>query len=76
MLASTHSRLLCAAVAGGREPAEALSPIDRRRVLASFLAGGWTLPEIADHTMTTGYTLARWMDLYGLRVTARQRWAS
>lgn len=76
---AARSRLLCAAVAGGREPAEALTPADRRYVLASFLAGGWSPEEIAVHTRTTTYTLYRWLHAYGLRIphhTLRERSAA
>lgn len=69
---AARSRLLRAAVAGGREPAEALCPADRRAVLLALLAAGWTAAEIAVHTRTSTYTLHRWLDSYGLRTTTTQ----
>lgn len=67
------SRLLRAAVAGGREPAESLDPAARRAVLLTLCAAGWSLHEIAEHTRTTTYTTHRWLELYGLRCATTTR---
>lgn len=43
----------------GDEPAEALTPRDRQRLVADLHALGWTIAEIAEHTHQTTYTTAR-----------------
>ncbi len=51
--------LLYAAGLAGHEPAEALTTLDRRRLVAVLHAAGWTDGEIAEHTRMTTYTTAR-----------------
>lgn len=43
----------------GKEPAEALTPNDRRRLVRELHAKGMTDVEIAEHTRQTTYTAAR-----------------
>lgn len=50
----------------GREPAEALDPADRRRLVAELHGLGWADEAIAAHTRMTTYTTARIRDALGL----------
>lgn len=47
----------------GREPAEALTTADRRRLVTALLAAGWPIGRIAGHCRMTCYTTARICDL-------------
>jgi hypothetical protein len=51
--------LLWAACLAGREPAESLSTLARRDLVAILSARGWTIIEIAVHCRMTTYTTAR-----------------
>ncbi|HEY8590214.1 MAG TPA: helix-turn-helix domain-containing protein [Naasia sp.] len=56
-----------AAVAGGWEPAESLTPDERRQVLGALVRDGWSVRQIAYRVRATEYTVCRWLDTYDLR---------
>jgi hypothetical protein len=51
----------------GREPAEALTTEDREHLIRTLVEDGWTDLEIADHTRTRQFVVARIRDRIGLR---------
>jgi DNA-binding NarL/FixJ family response regulator len=64
---AAHRRLLMAAVAGGWEPAESLTPDERRQILGPLVRDGWSVQQIAYRLHATPYTVCRWLDSYELR---------